>query len=158
MWRQSTVFGFIAGTLISLSLQALTAMGLFTFDSKAPSSGAQVAPPVSPTTEVLAPNPPVEPGAVPFATFGEHLSIYPFVLLSAFFFLVSGVLFFALSNTSQRLNDELASLLSPSMSVHERDEIERAVLAKYRKRLRVTGFAGVVLALSGFASLLTRLG
>lgn len=156
MWKQSTIFGFIAGTLIALSLQALTAMGLFALKSTpkeadavvgtgSPASGA------AQTTEQVQ-----EIVAAPIVAIGEHLNFSPFVFLSALLFFLSGTLFFILSNVSQHLNSELSSVIASSMTIEEKDELEKAVLKRHHRRLTALGVSAVLAALLAFAALLVR--
>lgn len=153
MWKQSTIFGFIAGTLISLSLQALTAMGLFEVEDAPPRRNADIE---SASGAGTPPNQAQDADVEQVVAIGEHLTFSPFVLLSAVLFFSSGIIFFILSNASQRLNIELASVISPSMTIEEKDELEEAVLKSRKRYFTSLGVAAVLTGLIAFAVLVFR--
>ena len=153
MWKQSTIFGFIAGTLISLSLQALTAMGLFEVEDAPQRRTADIE---SASGAVMPRNQAQDPDVEQVVAIGEHLTFSPFILISAVLFFSSGIVFFILSNASQRLNFELASVISPSMTIEEKDELEEAVFKRHKRYLTGLGVAAVLTGFVAFAVLVFR--
>ncbi|WP_170347658.1 hypothetical protein [Ruegeria atlantica] len=164
MWKQSTFFGFVAGALITLSLQALTALGLFNVADQLPASDPQPAQlggsltsnaveAAVPTTGSTAPPPtPTTPGL----DFADHLSFAPFILIAAGLFFIAGTLYFALSAASSKFEKAVAELIDGSMTTDEKTEVERVVFVQFRTSLYAYFFLGSAVGCLGFLALLFR--
>lgn len=171
MWKQSTFFGFVAGALITLSLQALTAVGLFKVADQTPASNAPLTQPgtsqasnaagsAAPTTGSAAPPTgsaaPPPASTAPSFDFADHLTFAPFILVAASLFFVAGALYFALSTTSSKFENAVAELTDGSMTASEKQEVERAVFLQFRTRLYSYFFFGSAIGFLGFLALMFR--
>lgn len=164
MWKQSTFFGFVAGALITLSLQALTAVGLFNVADQTLASNALPAqtgttqPPstsgATSTTTGSTTSPPTQ--TTMSLDFADHLTFAPFILIAAGLFFISGALYFALSATSSKFENAVAELTDGSMTANEKTEVERVVFAQFRTKLYSFFFVGSAFGCLGFLALLFR--
>lgn len=159
MWKQSTFFGFVAGALITLSLQSLTAVGLFRVpdpNSTAPLSTQQSANPNASAATSSTGTTQSAPSPIANVDFAEHLTFSPFILVAAGMFFFSGAFYFVLSSTSAKFENTVSELTTGTMTTNEKSEIEAAVFVSYRSKLIGYFSLGTIIGVLGFVALMFR--